>query len=127
MSDEDAKLVTLARAARTRSLVRGRDLPKAGAAIRDRMGRTFAAGTVDRMAMSLDALALAVAMAATSGADGAECAVVVVDETDVPQRGDDGLPSSFAMGVRALAEQAGARVPIWWCDSSGTVWAQTQA
>ena len=60
---EDAKLVTLARAARAR--VGGAE----GAALRDDIGRTYAAGSVDLPSLRLTALQAAVAAAVSSGSD----------------------------------------------------------
>jgi len=121
LSDEDATLVTLARAARMRSVRITDAAPLAGAALRDRMGRTYAAGTVQTSAASLDALMLVVAMAATSGAEGAEAAVVMVDPTWCEDTGDDGVPKAFTTGVRMLTERAGTGVPVLWCAGDGTL------
>lgn len=68
---EDAKLVTLARAARER--IRADE----GAAVRDGIGRTYVAATVDLPALQLSAVAAAVAAAVSSGADGFQAAAVV--------------------------------------------------
>ena len=121
LSEEDAKLVILARAARARATRLTEAVPLAGAALRDRMGRTYAASTVETAALSLDALALAVAMAATSGADGAEAAVVVVEPAWCRDTDDTGIPTAFVTGVRMLAERAGPDVPILWCADDGTL------
>ena len=68
---EDAKLVTLARAAlaRTGSVE--------AAAVRDRTGRTYVATTVSLPSLKLAALEGAVAAAVSSGAEGIEAAAVV--------------------------------------------------
>ena len=68
---EDAKLVTLARAARAR--VGGAE----GAALRDDIGRTYAAGSVDLPSLQLTALQAAVAAAISSGSDQLAAACVV--------------------------------------------------
>lgn len=68
---EDAKLVTLARAARARSQA------VEGAAVRDDIGRTYAAATVALPSLRLSALQAAVAAAISSGADRLDAAVVV--------------------------------------------------
>jgi hypothetical protein len=73
---EDAKLVTLARS------VRARTGSAAGAAVRDTDGRTYVAAAVALPSLSLSALQVAVAMAASSGALGLEAAVVVGDDPD---------------------------------------------
>ncbi|MDQ6937859.1 MAG: cytidine deaminase [Actinomycetota bacterium] len=91
MSDldaQDAKLVTLARAARARTGARQ------AAAVRDSDGRTYAASTVALAALSLSALQAAVAAAVSSGAADLEAAVVVGDPPDDPA------------GVAAVAELA---------------------
>lgn len=90
LEPEDAKLVTLARAARARQSARQ------GAAVRDTDGRTYAATTVDLVSLSLSALQVAVAMAVSSGAPGVEAAVIVGADTT-----DDA-------GERAVAELAPA-------------------
>lgn len=58
---EDAKLLTLARAAGVR-------VGGAGAAVRDEIGRTYAAGEITLDALRLTALQAAVAAAVSSGA-----------------------------------------------------------
>jgi cytidine deaminase len=68
---EDAKLVTLARSARTRAQA------AEGAAVRDDMGRTYAAATVALPSLRLSALQAAIAAAVSSGSDRLEAAVVV--------------------------------------------------
>lgn len=86
---EDQKLVTLARAALSRALVR--TWTPAGAAVRDDMGRTYAAATVEMDGASVTALQLAVATAVSSGARAFEAAAVV---------SEDGAPD--AEGEKAL-------------------------
>ena len=71
---EDLKLVTLARSARARSGA------FEGAAVRDDIGRTYAASTVDLPSLRLTAVQAAVAAALSSGSDRLE-AVAVVGET----------------------------------------------
>jgi hypothetical protein len=68
---EDQKLITLARSARARTRA------SEGAAVRDTDGRTYVATTVALPSLSLTALQLAVAMAASSGALGLEAAAIV--------------------------------------------------
>ncbi|MGH3096163.1 MAG: cytidine deaminase [Streptosporangiales bacterium] len=70
---EDAKLETLARSAL------GRSSAAEAAAVRDEMGRTYVASTVDLASLRLTALELAVAQAVSSGAIGIEAAVVLTD------------------------------------------------
>lgn len=102
LAAEDAKLVALARGAR------GRVGAPCGAALRDETGRTYASANVSLPSISLSALILAVAQAATSGARGVEAAVVV---------GTD--PSADDLDV--LRDLAGTGVPVLVCDPDGTV------
>ncbi|MGI9136113.1 MAG: cytidine deaminase [Candidatus Nanopelagicales bacterium] len=97
---EDVKLLTLARGAR------GRIAAPQGAAVRDEMGRTYSAATVDNGTVSISALDLAVAQAISAGARGAEAAVVV---------GAEGIEIN---GFRSLA---GSGVPVFVCTASGDV------
>jgi len=71
LDPEDAKLATLARAARARTG------SAAGAAVRDTDGRTYVAATVTLPSLRLSALQLAVAMAVSSGALRLEAAALV--------------------------------------------------
>ena len=97
---EDTKLLTLARGARARiSAVEG-------AAIRDEMGRTYSAATVDNGTLSITALDLAVAQAISAGARGAEAAVVVGTES---------------VEIDALRSLAGEGVPVYVCSVAGDV------
>jgi len=80
LGPEDAKLVTLARAARARVGA------IEGAAVRDQDGRTFAAATVTLPSLTLSALQLAVANAVAAGATTVEAAAVVTESSTV----DDG-------------------------------------
>jgi hypothetical protein len=67
---DDAKLVTLARTAATRT-------GGPGAAVRDDIGRTYLAGAVEVAALRLSALEAAVAQAVGSGARVLEAVAVV--------------------------------------------------
>ena len=71
LSDEDEKLVVLARGAM------GRAEASAGAAVRDADGRTYAGAPVDLSALTLTALQSAVAAAVSSGATALEAAVLL--------------------------------------------------
>lgn len=82
LNPEDAKLVTLARSARVRSVI-GDGLAAEGAAVRDETGRTYLAATVVKGPLRLPALHLAVASALASGARSFEAAAVVTGE-DAP-------------------------------------------
>ena len=99
---EDAKLVTLARAARARTGARH------GAAVRDTDGRTYSATTIDLPSLRLSALQMAVAMAVSSGADGLEAAAIV---------GDDPADAPGAAAVADLSVGA----PVLRADPTGTM------
>lgn len=79
---EDRKLVTLARATRTRI-----GAPE-GAALRDTDGRTYAAATVELPSLRVSAIGVAVSMAIASGSRGVEAVVLLTEsgslgETDL--------------------------------------------
>ncbi|TMM30843.1 MAG: cytidine deaminase [Actinobacteria bacterium] len=90
LSTEDAKLVTLARAARAR--VQAAE----GAAVRDGDGRTYAAANVALPSLTLSALQVAVATAVSAGAPSLEAAAVV-----------SGAPSVDAAGRAAVRDLSG--------------------
>jgi predicted anti-sigma-YlaC factor YlaD len=77
LDSEDAKLVTLARATRARTGA------AEGAAVRDDMGRTYAAATVSVGPLALTALQAAVAAAVSSGVQRLEAAAVVTEAAAV--------------------------------------------
>jgi cytidine deaminase len=79
ISAEDAKLVTLARAARAR--VGARE----GAAVRDGDGRSYTGVAVKQPSFELTALQLAVASAIAAGASTLEAAVVVTPEHSIDE------------------------------------------
>ncbi len=81
LQPEDAKLVTLARAAR------GRTGAPEGAAVRDTDGRTYVAASVALPSLRLSALQAAVAAAVSSGVTGLEAAAVVSDADAVEEAG----------------------------------------
>jgi hypothetical protein len=91
LGPEDLKIITLARSARARAG------SAQGAAVRDETGRTYAATTIALPSLQLSALALAVAMAASSGATALEAAAVV---------GGPGLSDADAAVVRDLGPDA---------------------
>lgn len=103
LDPEDAKIVTLARAARARA-----GAPEA-AAVRDDTGRTYAGVSVTLPSLRLSALQLAVAMAASSGAAELEAAALVTDagKADEP-------------GLAALRDLA-ARTTVFVADSDEKV------
>ena len=113
LDPEDAKLVVLARAARSRAHVLGS--PAEGAAVRDTDGRTYSAATVDVAVPGLGTSALrgAVVAAASSGARSFEAAVVVGDAT-APAEDD-----------LAVLREFGAGVPVLLADPAGTPVART--
>ena len=104
MDAEDSKLVTLARSALGRALVT--TLPPAGAAVRDDMGRTYAAATVEVDGATVTALQLAVASAISSGARSFEAAAVVSADTEPDVEGIKALNAfgEVATVIRALPD-----------------------
>jgi hypothetical protein len=101
---DDVKLVTLARANRSRT--QGLE----GAAVRDADGRTYSAASVDLPSLHLSALQLAMAMAINSGVAGLESAVIVTETLAISE--------SDASVVRDFA---GPGIPIYRADPSGVV------
>jgi hypothetical protein len=97
---EDNKLVVLARATRARTGA------SQGAALRDLDGRTYAGASVDLPSLSLSALDVCIAMAVSSGAKGAEAAVV---------QGEDDA------SLAALRDFAGAGVPVHLGSAAGQI------
>ncbi len=104
LSAEDAKLVTLARATRTRAQA------AEGAAVRDLDGRTYAAATVDLESLQLSAVQGCAAMAVASGAKGLVAAVVLGEAADLtsPDRA-------------VLDELGGPGIVVHLGDPTGTV------
>lgn len=103
VDNEDAKLVTLARATRART-----GAPE-GAAVRDTTGRTYTAATVGLRALRLTALQAAIAAAVASGAEGLEAAAVVSDE---PHPADEPALAELGCGRLLVAGVAGDAVVI---------------
>ncbi len=99
---ENRKLIVLARSSRARTGARE------GAAVRDLDGRTYTAATVALPSLQVSALALATAMAVSSGATGLEAAAVVTD-------GDAAADADLAV----IADLAGPGTPVLVADSSG--------
>jgi cytidine deaminase len=102
---EDQKLVTLARSAYGRALVS--TWPRAGAAVRDDMGRTYAAATVEIDGASVTALQLAVASAVSSGARRFEAAAVVSDAAQPDPEGEKALNAFGAVATLIRATPDG--------------------
>lgn len=100
LSEEDAKLVTLARATRARARA------AEGAAVRDLDGRTYAAASVRLEHLDLSALEVCVAMAVSSGSAGLEAAVVLTGTEPV---------------LDAVRDFAGPGVPVHVGDERGTI------
>jgi hypothetical protein len=103
LSAEDAKLVTLARAARARA-----GAPE-GAAVRDGDGRTYAGAGVSLPSLSLTALQFAVASAVNGGTGVIEAAAVVSD-----------AQSFDTAGGRAVFDVS-SDASIHWASSGGKV------
>ena len=92
LSDEDRKLVVLARGALARA-----ESPS-GAAVRDGDGRTYAGADVRTRSLTLTGLQVAVASAISSGARSFEAAVVVNGDA-----GDPGLDTLHELSPEAYA------------------------
>lgn len=93
---EDAKLVTLARSSRTRAGA------TEGAAVRDDIGRTYTAATVELPALRLTALQAAVAAAVSSGSPDL-VAVSVVGEAEELAPADAALVADLGVTTVVLA------------------------
>lgn len=100
---EDAKIVTLARAARARTGA------AEGAAVQDSDGRTYAACSVTLPSLQLTALQAAIAAAVASGAEGIEAAAVCTDA--------DQVDSASVAAVRDLGKSA----PVLRSNAKGEV------
>jgi cytidine deaminase len=105
LSEEDAKLVVLARAARLRAYAPHTGLSE-GAAVRDIDGRTYSGATVENAdeSLSTSALRAAVVAAASSGARSFEAAAVVGSAVDL-----------------AVLTEFGQGVPVFVADAEGVV------
>lgn len=110
LSSEDAKLVTLARATRSRSGA------AEGAAVRDGDGRTYAGATVDLPSLQVSALGVCVTMAVASGSEGLEAAVVLAEQPEI-------APSDLAI----VADFAGPGVPVHLGDPQGSIASTTES
>lgn len=102
LGPEDAKIVTLARAARGRAYAPYTGVME-GAAVRDTDGRTYAAATVEMVqnVLTISALRAAVAAAAASGARSFEAAALVTDAA-TPDPRDIAALGEFGSGVPLL-------------------------
>ena len=101
MDAEDDKLVTLARASRARTGA------AEGAAVRDDMGRTYAAATVDLQSLSLSAVQAAVAAAVSSGVQRLEAAAVVTEGAAVAAE-DLRVLAELGVAAAIVADPTGA-------------------
>jgi hypothetical protein len=95
LSDEDFKLLTLARGARARISA------SEGAAVRDETGRTYASAAVALPSLALTALQVCVAQAVAAGAQGVEAALIVTERAGANDPGID-----------AVRDLGGVNVPI---------------
>ena len=100
---EDVKIITLARAALART-----GAPQ-GACVRDTDGRTYAATSVALPHLQLSAVAVAVAMAVSSGAEGLEAVALAQRRAD---------PSDDDLAVAADLAGTGRRA-LWHVDPRG--------
>lgn len=104
LSPEDKKLITLARATRTRTGA------AEGAAVRDLDGRTYAGATVDLPSLRISALGVCVAMAVASGSKGLEAAVVLTESA-----------AASAQDLAAISDFGGSGVVVHIGDSRGVL------
>ena len=102
LDPEDEKIITLARSTRARVAA------SEGAAVRDETGRTYTAAAVALPSLRLSALRLAVAMAASSGAERLEAAALVSDSAPDP-------------GDLAAVRDIGPEAPVFHAGSDGTL------
>jgi len=100
---EDTKIVTLARSARARTRA------AEGACVRDTDGRTYAGATVALPSLSVSAIGVAVAMAASSAAAGLEAVAVL---------GGDSISDADVAVVRDFA---GEGVHVYLAAADGSV------
>lgn len=106
MSDEDQKLITLAKAARARIGA------TEGAAVRDTTGRSYTGATVALTSVNQSAVELAVATAYASGATGLEAAALISAEGAIDQK-----------SLTVINELGQGPVQTYVCDESGEVMA----
>jgi hypothetical protein len=95
-SADDAKLLTLARSARVRT-----GAPEA-AAVRDDIGRTYVASSVELPSLRLSAVQAVVAAAVSSGSDRLEAAAVVTT-ADALSDADQAVLADVAVATVLLA------------------------
>ena len=102
-SPEDLKIITLARSALARTEA------SQGACLRDTDGRTYAGAGVHLEHLELSAIAVAVAMAVSSGASGLEAVALA---------GADG-PTDDDLAI--VGDLPGTGVVVWHVDPSGNL------
>jgi len=107
LSAEDAKLVTLARAARARVGA------AEGAAVRDGDGRTYAGSSVRLPTLTLTALQFAVASAVNGGADVIEAAAIVTDAPEFDELGRSAVRDVTAAAPIHVASPRGELVATY--------------
>ena len=105
LSEEDAKLVSLAKQARARIQA------KEGAAVRDDTGRSYSGATVEVPSASFTALQLAVAQAVAAGARDIEAAVIVTN--------------SASADAQPISDASSTPTPLHICSVKGDVVAST--
>lgn len=112
LAAEDAKIVTLARAARTRAYVPHTGAAE-GAAVRDSDGRTYAAATVEHAdpAWTTSALRAAIVAAASSGSRRFEAAALVTERHAALD--EEPLLREFGVPLVLVADPDGAVRGTW--------------
>lgn len=104
---EDVKIITLARSALARTAA------AQGACVRDTDGRTYAGTSVALEHLQLSAVAVAVAMAVSSGAEGLEAvALASADEAD---------PYAIDADLDVVRDLGGTGLGLWVVDPRGVV------
>jgi cytidine deaminase len=103
-TQEDDKLVTLARGARARVGA------SSGAALRDSTGRTYSGTNVSAQPLTLSAIELVIAQAISAGSTGIEAVVVVADDVLVTTR-----------DIEIVQAASGAGVPVHVVDNAGAL------
>lgn len=106
LDPEDAKLIVLARSARSRTGA------SEGAAVRDGDGRTYAAATVMLPSLRLSALQAAVASAVASGATSLEAAAIVTPAEATDSAGVSAVRDLAAAATVFLAGPDGGLLSI---------------
>ncbi|MGL5809965.1 MAG: cytidine deaminase [Nocardioides sp.] len=114
LTEEDAKLVVLARGTRARA-----GGAREGAALRDSDGRTYAGATVDLASLGISAVQVCVAMAVSSGARGVEAAVVLGAESE-PRAADLAALADLSES-NGPPDDAGSGVVLHVADPTGTI------